>query len=89
MQQINQEYQPELWSVRKDYIYSAIAALKKGLVLNDLMVADYRLKYNERTNPVINLVEKAGEEMEKAVLNLCNNCPESRPERDDSGGWKS
>jgi len=38
---LGQSYEPEMWTVRKDYIYAAIAAIKNGIEYAQMCLAEH------------------------------------------------
>lgn len=61
-----QEYQPEMWTVRKDDIYAAHAALRDGIEYTRELLAihDRDLGRDHRSNRI------AAEHMEKAIAGM-------------------
>lgn len=72
-------YEPEIWKVRKDYIYSAIYALENGLnyAKECLCVHDAALGRTTYKNKTwAETIEKDILHMETTIKNLKENCPE-------------
>jgi hypothetical protein len=68
-----QEYQPEIWKVRKDYIYDAIRGLEMGLdyARESLLQHDTNLGRTIRKNKVwAEMMESDIRYIEKALKNL-------------------
>lgn len=72
-------YGPEIWKVRKDYIYSAIYALENGLnyAKECLCVHDSALgRTTYKNKSWAETIEKDILHMEITLKNLKENCPE-------------
>ena len=78
---MNKDYIPELWTVKKDYIYAAIEAVRNGLeyTITELVTHDLDLGRTTKKNRMwAETMEKDIKQMEQTLEDLKERCPEPR-----------